>query len=335
MKIFKKKIILITGHRKSGTSLTLRLFDRCNKITVFPFDFSFFYAYFPYCQIRKFSIKKKKKRIAEICEKHILDFEKLTEKKIKTTDKKSFINVVFNYLNSNNIDKKKIIFEVIIKNWFLYIQKQKINNTILIKETSQSFYYEELNNIFPNLKIINLVRDPRDNFAAIKDGLNSYYSKFNENYINMFFNTLLRIKYDLQYSYFLKNKKNFYLVSFEKLVSNSKKELKKICKFLDLKFDTKMIHPTIFGKDYYGNSYRVSSKKFKQISSKNVGSWKKRISAEEAMIIELFLQEEMKNHNYGLNFKNYKKKLDNYRSNYLKFHYKNFYIDTFSNKKID
>ena len=53
------------------------------------------------------------------------------------------------------------------------------------------------------------------------------------------------------------------------------------------------------------------------------------------MIIELFLQEEMKNHNYGLNFKNYKKKLDNYRSNYLKFHYKNFYIDTFSNKKID
>ena len=56
----------------------------------------------------------------------------------------------------------------ILKHWE-NLKGTKLKN-ILIKETSQSIYFYEYLKIFKNIKMIHIVRDPRDNFASIKSG---------------------------------------------------------------------------------------------------------------------------------------------------------------------
>ena len=43
----KLPLIILTGHRKSGTSLFHRLFDGLDGINLYPTDLSMLYAYFP------------------------------------------------------------------------------------------------------------------------------------------------------------------------------------------------------------------------------------------------------------------------------------------------
>ena len=100
-------------------------------------------------------------------------------------------------------------------------------------------YYEELLKIFPQMKMINIIREPKNNFSAIKDGLKIHYSKYGETYINILFNTILRIKIDLQYSFLFRDKKSFYNIKYENLVSSPVKEIVKLCKFLNIKFNKK------------------------------------------------------------------------------------------------
>ena len=172
----------------------------------------------------------------------------------------------------------------------------------MFKETSQSIYFKELKTYFKNLKMISLIRDPRDNYAALKAGVDKYYSKIGENDKKTLASLINRSRMDLKSSIIntINYPESFLAIKFENLIQNPKKEMKKVCKFLNIKFDISMIRPTFFGKPYFGNSHE--GKKFRGISKSNLSQWKKRISPEEAMIIEFWLKDVMKDWNYKLNF---------------------------------
>ena len=64
--------IFLCGHRKSGTSMFLNLFDNNSEINVFPTDLNLLYAYFPIVERKLNKSKKKKIRkyfIQRICKK--------------------------------------------------------------------------------------------------------------------------------------------------------------------------------------------------------------------------------------------------------------------------
>ena len=67
-----------------------------------------------------------------------------------------------------------------------------------------------------------------------------------------------------------------------------------------------MTIPTILGDKYYGNSYMPKNKNI-NISKKNINSWKNRISKEEGMAIEFFLNKEIKYFKYDFFLKIEKK----------------------------
>ena len=50
------------------------------------------------------------------------------------------------------------------------------------------------------------------------------------------------------------------MISYEKIYKSKSKEQKKLCKFLNIQFNTEMCTPTLFGKIWYGNSMRGSFK---------------------------------------------------------------------------
>ena len=45
--------------------------------------------------------------------------------------------------------------------------------------------------------MVNIIRDPRDNFASIKSGLKKYYEKFGEDNISSLTSTIFRARQDL------------------------------------------------------------------------------------------------------------------------------------------
>ena len=59
-------LVILTGHRKSGTSMFHRLFDGVDGVNLYPPDISILYAYFPYFTSRN-SISDNELRNRLVC----------------------------------------------------------------------------------------------------------------------------------------------------------------------------------------------------------------------------------------------------------------------------
>jgi hypothetical protein len=301
------KIIFLTGHRKSGTSVFHKLFNNHPEISVFPTDPAIFYAYFGIYDNENYSFSKKIKRIRRILTKVLKDH--YHEQYIKNDTKKKvneFVNIFSNRLDKNSINSRSKVLLILAETW-IEINNQKNVKFFLLKETSQLHNYFEFIKLplsKNRLKFISLVRNPLDNFAALNDGLEVYYSKIGEDYEVLISSFIFRLRADLVNSIYLSRqyKSDVKIIKFENLIINTQKTMKEACKFLNLKFDKELLNPNKEdGKIYSGNSY--DGGKFSRLSKRNINNWKKRISIETASIIELYFHDMIIKYNYKLYFK--------------------------------
>ena len=213
----------------------------------------------------------------------------------------------------------------------MHIAPKKKYKYIVIKETSVDIYANEFFKWFPKSKIIQLVRDPRDNYASLKSGAKGYYSKIGEDEKKLLASLINRAKLDLEYGIINKRlfKNKYNIIKYESLTKNSKKEMLKVCKFLKIKYDNILLTPTVLEKINPGNNFEGEN--FIKISSKNVNKWEKRINPDEAKIIEFYFKDLMKEYGYKLKYS----KVDNYDflSEYYKWtNYEYFFHNAFKNK---
>ena len=157
-----------------------------------------------------------------------------------------------------------------------------------------------------NGKVIILVRDPR----AILSSFKKITFLKNALYLNAIFNWL-----DLMF--FLRNfnnlEKKVYIPTFEKLHKNSEKELKKICKFLNVKFNKKMSsnkeHQKLNPKKIKINISSFTKKKVYGFDKKRINHWKDNLSNWEIYMCDKLCGKYYKNFNYNkINFKSSEKK---------------------------
>lgn len=297
------KIIFLTGHRKSGTSLTLSLFKDHPDICVFPVDPAIFYAYFGIFDKKKDSITKKKLTIRKILghnlKNYYLEFlsEKDSEKKVR-----QFLKLFLSNISSKSIDSYSSVLYALAKNWMKYCKQEKVKY-FLLKETSQLINYSEFIK-YPleakRILFINIVRNPLDNYAALHDGLKSYYSKNGEDYLTLTASFIFRLLTDIK-SLDLVPKKYLQIIKYEDLILNPSIVMKEICKYLKINFNENLLLPKINASlSYKGNSY--DKIKSTGLSKRNINNWKNRIDNETAVTIEFFFQEIMKKFNYKLQF---------------------------------
>lgn len=165
---------------------------------------------------------------------------------------------------------------------------------LIVKETSSEMYAPWILNYRKHWSFLHLVRDPRDNYAAIKAGQTSYYSALGNDEIDAISSTLLRYKLGCiwrKYNQELFGVDRYTTTHFERIVSQPEAEMQRIADWMELNWDPVLCRPTRGGKSFLGNSHE--GKKFRSASSENVGKWHSRISDEEAQIIEFVLQDEM------------------------------------------
>jgi len=293
-----KKILFITGHRKSGTTMFANLFDDHKDTLVYPSDLCIMYAYFPHFINNEYTFKFKLDRLIHILNKDLNAIIKANKLKDKLNLQK-LINVFKSKINKNNINDIEKILHILLNSFELSLKEKKKFKYLVVKETSLDIYFTRIFKKNKNIKFLHLIRDPRDNYASLKSGAKKYYSKFGENEKKLLASMINRAKLDFNFikiNQNIYNKSNYKVIKYEDLTTNSKLVMKKICKFLKINFSKELLYPSILGNPTKGNNF--DGENFFQISKKNVGNWKSRISYEEARIIEFYFKREMRENNY-------------------------------------
>ena len=329
MNSLKKELplVILTGHRKSGTSLFHRLFDCVNGVNLYPVDVTVLYAYFSCFTSKKgVSSKELKDRLLHVVK---TSMEYSLKQGLDLISKESFLTIFESEIQKINIRSKSDVIYSICNSW---LKSEKIlSETIpfVVKETSQAIFFEDYIKEFPKLKMISLIRDPRDNYAAINAGVYQYYSKFGENDFKSLSSHINRARMDLISAKI--NQENhpnsFMAIRFEDLVRDTRSTMKNISNFLNIDIEESMMSPNISGKSYKGNNFDGVS--FSEISSQNIGNWKKRITVESAKVIEYWMADEMDYWNYDREFSQICSQAE-FSKFYEKYNCEYFYHDSFS-----
>ena len=199
------------------------------------------------------------------------------------------------FLNKEEKNEWDRGYAVIINNWITYLKLFRFHtNEKVIGEASTSYFSskvaaDEIKNKIPNAKHIFLLRNPVDRIYSfyhhkLKDG----YIKLDEKFDDLIHEDkefLEEAKYYNHVKMFFENfpKNNFYFCLFEELISDTKKELKDIFRFLKIddsfiskkyqkhnvgtipknKFISKIINPKIYRRflPYIPNRLRKRIKK--------------------------------------------------------------------------
>ena len=324
-----KKLLFITGHRKSGTTMFANLFDNHKDFLVYPSDICLLYAYYPFFIKSVFSFIKKKEIILKILSKDLGSMVK-NHSVSKKFDLKKMLKLVNKALNKNNINSIKKVLKIVFNAYENSLTNKKKYKYFVVKETSLDIFFNKLFTKKDNVKFLQIIRDPRDNYASLKSGAQKYYQKLGENEKRLLFSLINRAKLDFNFIEINKKifgKNNYKEIKFEKLTYNPNKMMKTICKFLKVKFSNELLYPSVIGEMTKGNNYEGEN--FFQISSKNVNRWKQRINEHEAKIIEFYFAKEMMKYKYKLSSKNTLKNISDITDFYEWTNYNYFYFDSF------
>lgn len=298
---FLKKPVFICGHRKSGTTLLINLFDNNHDCMTIPGDNGFFYLYYPY--LINESLENKKKGLNECNKKILNEINKLKINKIK---RKKLIKNYNTFIKYTKTIKKNYDFSKILKLRAYYFAKafNKLNRKIWIEKTSSTEIYAlEIKKKFKNAKFIHIIRDPRDNWASLKSGWKSRYNINSKNLNHLMFSLIFRVYNSLKFADLNQKvigSKNYLVIKYESLIKSPKKELKKIQKFLSIKNNLDL-KTTFLGDEWNSNNF--IGKKKTELSKININKYKKICSKDEIKNLEFYFYNFLKKYKYKINYK--------------------------------
>ena len=291
---------MLTGHRKSGTTLLHSLFDGHSDVNVYPVDLSLLYAYYPRWTSRNYTTNQKKERIRLVITKST---SRIHGKKLSSGcisfDPDILSKLLLNQYCIEELTTPAHLIKAFSESYCLYAGLDT-SLPFLFKETSQAVNLLPMLEQGLHISTIQIIRDPRDNYSAIKAGIDQYYALLGEGHLHSLCSLLFRanIDLDLAFQLCLSNSKHFRTIKYEELVDDPTPQLVTLCNFLNLDWYQSMLIPTFLGEPFTGNSF--DSRSSTSISSVSVGRWRERITIEEQLIIEYYMYEVMGKWNYAV-----------------------------------
>lgn len=297
--------IFLCGHRKSGTTLLLSLFDNHPNLNVYPPDSGFWYGYYPRYEESHFTNEEKSQRAVNVMINNFKsDLENLESWKSRKIDF-DFNELIQRFKTSlpNSSINPKVVLDTLMTVFFEMQADQEIKKAWMEKTTSTEIYAIEAANWYKNAKFIHLIRDPRDNFASLKSGWEDRYVDQNDSPERLLQSLLERGLYGLKLASTnleVLGSDRYKVVKFEDLVNDSEFVMKDLCGFLNIDFDKKLLIPTYFGLPWKGNNF--DGLQFSKASNVNVDRWKERIDEHEAKVIEYHGADLMEKWGYSANY---------------------------------
>ena len=128
----------------------------------------------------------------------------------------------------------KTIYEVLLNDLVKETDKEIIGEYTALKWDN----IKDLFNLVPNSKAIHVIRDPR----AVLSSWKKLSSIPNNAYLNCIFNWVDSARYIFEHYKKLRQDKYIFVI-YEKIMANPEKEIKRLCEFLNINFEKKMVEP--------------------------------------------------------------------------------------------
>ncbi len=183
-------------------------------------------------------------------------------------------------LQNYNITEEEFLEEV--KKFFLAIHHRYCDITkksIWVDKTpSHGKHLDFISRLFPRCKIIHIIRDGRDVAASHKDkwGKKGFYSALYEwiSYVR----GIRKFRTKLPGQYFE--------IKYENLVKNPEKTLKNLLDFLELEWEDRILKYFSFSHSILLED-EVDKNPLKPLQKDRIGSWRKRLSLNEKILVSL------------------------------------------------
>lgn len=300
--------VFICGHRKTGTTLLINLFDGASDAVVYPDDSGFFYLYYPRFDSDKYTRQEKLDRLSEVIIKESLTdviSRPLCSEQVRKdllNRNTAFYNLVKNYQEEEFTTKEVLMhfIESFRRSFYENIKEPKI---WMEKTTSTEIYALEMAELFPRAKFIHLLRDPRDNWASLSSGWEERYKGLNDEMNRLKQSMIERGRLGMELAGYNQESigaDRYKIVRYEDLTTDTQGVMKDLAEFVGIQFSQDLLKPTILSYPWKGNNFEGI--KFDKASTVNVNRWKERITQEDAQLIEFHFSDLMKKYNYALTF---------------------------------
>jgi len=273
-----KKPVFISGLYRSGTTILTRILDQNENIKS-TYD-TIHYMRFSYNKYAP--IENNYKQLIKDTSSRIKDRWNMN---LDTT-------AIFNLLEERNISEASVYNAIMtvflkIKNNQRWCEKTNVN-----WESIPHFL-----KMFPNAKVIHIYRDPRAVLASYRE---MTIHKENFMYMDAIFASLAMFNFISLIE--IKKNPNILLLKYEDFVSYPEQYTKKVCSFLDISYNSKMLDVKSY-KDKFGKKFDTDSSFTAQknnIDTSSLDLWKKELSKLEIFLCEKILREKLIQFNYSL-----------------------------------
>lgn len=290
-------LAFVCGHRKSGTTMLANLLDGHPQLAVYPIDLALLYAYFPEFIRAHADPGERRQRLQQVL---FEDMERRVDPASLDVDalQRSF----FQDLPADEFGRIDALIARLMSA-FQAVTGSSAKRLGIFKETSIEIYAAEILTWFPDARFVHLIRDPRDNFAALAAGVDGYYNALGEDHNRTLASLLNRVRIGFRMAH--ENREQFgperyHLLRFEDLTAAPERSMRAVADFLGIAFDASLLTPTMLGRPTGGNAFDGVATF--DVNPRNVERWRDRIAAEDARVIEFHLGGDMAKFGYKPSF---------------------------------
>jgi hypothetical protein len=273
----------------------LNLFDAHPQLLTYPLDLNILYGYFPaYIDRPGLTREDLVKRLNRVIFDDLHQFD-LADRGLAID---SFRETFFRIAHERDLRDLGQVLSCQTEAFEETIGRSGERRLVVVKETSIELYARSLAQTFPRARFIQLIRDPRDNYSALRAGIERYRT-FGDDERMLIFSAQQRMSLGMKIASINQGElgpDRYLVLRFEDLVAAPEATMKRVAGWLGVDFVPTLLQPTVLGKPTRGNSYQNIA--MFDVSSRNVGRWRERISAEEAALIEFLLADEMRSFGY-------------------------------------
>ena len=291
--------VFLCGHRKSGTTMLVCLFDSHPELLTYPCNSGFFYKVFPACLS-----SGKAKSVRALVDHTIGHCLRKEMANVESPDLLNVDAIAARFLQLANVadgSPKSLLQSLFQAYGELCGQEAGSWKACVEKTTSTEIYALEIADWFPKAKFIHLIRDPRDNYASLKSGWQARYRLQEEEPRGLLQSLIDRGGLGMrlaQSNRAILGADRYMIVRFEDLTRAPEASLKEMSDFIGISYHPSLTMPSVNGVAWPGNNF--DGQQFQGFSADNVGRWPERIEPQETATIEFFLADVMGEHGYEL-----------------------------------